>query len=182
MNDEKLLTLFFSRDESAIERASEKYGRYLKSIAYSVLRSEADAEECVNEALFSAWQSIPPARPNAFAAYLGKIVRNAALNAYERESAQKRGGAEMALILDEIGELASGGEISESVAFADALSRFLGTLNAKTRKIFVRRYWYAENIAEIARAFSMSESAVKMSLLRTRESLRSFLEKEGINL
>lgn len=62
------------------------------------------------------------------------------------------------------------------------LNLFLGTLSEESRVFFMRRYWYADSIQEIADRFGFSESKVKTSLHRTRTKLRHYLESEGIYL
>ena len=114
------------------------------------------------------------------------ISRQLALDAYKERHAQKRGGGQVPLVLDELSECIpdsdSGADIGESVALSDALTRFLRALPQKTRNIFVRRYFYMSSITEIAKDFSMKESNVTMHLLRTRKKLERFLRKEGFYL
>lgn len=62
------------------------------------------------------------------------------------------------------------------------LERFLDNLPQRARTMFLRRYWYLMPVKDIARSLSVSESTVKMSLLRSRNKLRELLEKEGICL
>lgn len=59
---------------------------------------------------------------------------------------------------------------------------FLAELDAETRRIFVRRYFYADTIKEISDAMDISESKVKSQLFRLRGRLKKHLEKEGIEL
>ena len=63
-----------------------------------------------------------------------------------------------------------------------ALERFLESLPRQARIIFLRRYWYLLPVKDIARSLSLGESAVKMSLSRSRKKLKAFLEQEGIKL
>ena len=185
MEDSKIIELFWERSENAISEADAKYGKYCYAIAYNILYSEPDSEECVNDTYLRAWNAIPPERPLHLRAFLGRITRNLALNRYAVLHAKKRGnGTELAL--EELAEVLADpdSEIdrAETDALREALNRFLGSLPRDTRIMFVRRYFYLLSITEIADGLGASENRVKVTLHRTREKLRSYLEKEGIVL
>ena len=187
MEDSNIITLFWERSEEAISETSSKYGKYCKFIADSILRNEEDAEECVNDTYLRLWNSIPPERPLFFKAYIAKVVRNLALNRYEASHAKKRGGGAVDAAVEELDFCLSdpsqdGEEMENRAALSDLLDRFLEELKPEVRKVFVRRYFYASSVEEIAQSYGMSESKVKMTLLRTREKLKKYLEKEGISL
>lgn len=185
MEDKQIVDLYWARSETAIAETEKKYGRYCHYIAYQILASDEDAEEVVNDTYLKAWNTIPPQRPDPLKSYVGMISRRLALDAYEAQHTQKRGG-EVPLVLDELAECISdpdsSGDMGESVALSDALSRFIWALPPRTRNIFVRRYFYMSPVAEIARDFSMKESNVTMHLHRTRKKLEQFLRKEGFDL
>ena len=185
MEDKQIVDLYWQRNESAIEETDKKYGRYCHYIAYQILADDEDAKEIVNDTYLKAWNTIPPNRPDPLKPYLGTISRQLSLNRYESQHTQKRGG-QVVLALEELSECIpgtdSGADIGESVALSDALSRFLWTLPERTRMMFVRRYFYMSPVAEIARDFSMKESAVTMLMLRTRRKLAQFLKKEGFDV
>lgn len=186
MDDSKIIELYMSRSEQAISETSEKYGRYCYCIAYGILHDDKDAEECVNDTYLRAWNSIPPNRPNRLQTFLGKITRNLSLNRWEKLSAEKRGAGQIPVILDELAECIPDGKDTEhtvdSMIIRDVLNRFLNNLPTKTRKIFVRRYWYMSSVKEIADEYGLSESNVTVILFRTRKKLKNLLGKEGIAL
>lgn len=186
MRDGEILDLYWARSERAISETAAKYERYCHSIAYNILRSTEDSEECVNETWFRAWGSMPPKRPDRLSAFLGKITRNLSLNRYRRYTAEKRGGGQVVLALEELQECVPAvgrvEQIVDDMALEEALNRFLASLSTQTRKIFMRRYWYLSSVKEIASDFGVGESKVKMTLLRSRNELKTFLEKEGIVL
>lgn len=186
VEDKHIIDLFWERSETAISETQKKYGNYCKYISYNILRNEEDAEECVNDTLARAWGAIPPDRPNNLAAFLGKIARNLSLDRYEKYNAEKRGRGQVAPSLDELAECLPGSDdmsgIADDIVLKEALSAFLWSLPAETRKIFMRRYWYLSSIKEISSEYGMGESKVKMILLRTRNKLKKFLEKEGIEI
>ena len=185
MEDKQIVELYWERSETAISETEKKYGRYCHYIAYQILCNDADAEEIVNDTYLKTWNTVPPMRPDPLKPYVGTISRQLALNRYEAQNTQKRGG-QVPLVLDELSECIpdtdGGGDIGESVALSDALNRFLWALPVRTRNIFVRRYFYMSPVAEIAKDFSMKESNVTMHLLRTRRKLEQFLKKEGFDL
>ena len=137
MEDLQIVQLFWDRKEEAITRAEEKYGRYCTSIAANILSDWSDTEECLNDCMLRAWNSIPPARPGSLKAYLGKIIRNLALDRVESASAVKRGGGEVSLTLDELSECVSGGDdpaaAIEGKELSEMISRFLSRQDAVIR-------------------------------------------------
>lgn len=186
MEDREIVELYWERSETAISETKKKYERYCYSIAYHILYNREDSEECVNDTYIRAWNAIPPHRPGRLSVFLGKITRNLAIDCYEKIRTIKRGKGQAELILDELQECIPFSDntekITEDIVLKDALDAFLSILPQETRKLFVRRYWYASSIKEIAKDFRISESKVKMQLLRTRNQLRVFLEKEGIEI
>ena len=186
MDDNMIIDLYWTRSESAISETSSRYGGYCTKIAMNILQNKEDSEECVNDTYLKVWNAIPPQRPVRLAAFLGRITRNLSLNMYKAKNAQKRGGSEVALLLSELeGCIPSGSSVDaeyEAGFIAKSIDGFLASAPAESRILFVRRYWYADSIAVIARRFAMSESKVKSSLFRTRNRLREHLEKEGVSI
>ena len=182
MEDCRIIDLFFARSEDAIAETDRKYGAYCRAVAARILCDAGDAEEVVNDAYLRAWNAIPPERPECLRAYLAVVCSRLALDRYDRLTAEKRGGGQLAAALDELAECVSGGgDPADDVVLRDALNRFLRSLSEKARTAFLRRYWYACSIGEIAASLHMSESGVKMLLVRTRKKLKRFLQKEGLD-
>jgi RNA polymerase sigma-70 factor (ECF subfamily) len=182
MQDDQIVELYRQRDEAAIKETAQKYGSYCYRIAYDILHSEQDAEECVNDVYMRAWESIPPNEPERLSTYLGKLTRNVALNRYVRDHAQKR-NAEADVVFDEVAYLIpdeSEGHIIDEMLIKACINRFVGSLPKQTRVVFVRRYWYMHDVKTIAASMGLGESNVKIMLLRTRKKLKAFLKKEGI--
>ena len=186
MEDSGIVQLFWDRDEAAIRVVAEKYGNYCNRIALNILENCEDAEECVNDTWLGAWKSMPPHRPKALAAFLGKLTRNLAINRRRHNNACKRGGGRTEAVLEELGDLVSGTDnVVEEVdrkALMDAIHAFLQALPAEQRCIFLRRYWYFESVSEIASHFGMKENRVSVLLYRLREKLRTHLQKGGFQL
>lgn len=186
MEDKQIVDLFWERSESAISETQRKYGKYCYFIAHNILYNIEDSEECVNDTYMRAWNSMPQQRPSVLKTFLGKITRNLALNRYKALSANKRNSGQVPLALDELQECIPGEDntanVVDDLALAEVFNCFLASLSKERRKVFMRRYWYLDSIKEIAADFSMSESKVKMSLMRSRNELKSLLEMEGISL
>ena len=184
MEDQHIVELYWARDEEAIRHTADRYGQYCSAIAYNILSVREDSEECVNDTYLDAWNSMPPHRPNVLSAFLGKITRRIAIDRWRVSRAQKRGGGEMALALDELSEcVAAQSDVTrevETLEVAAGVQRFLGTLSDTERRIFVRRYWHMEPIADLAERFGFGQSRVKSMLHRTRAKLRRYLEEEGL--
>jgi len=186
VEDKQIIDLYWVRSETAISETADKYGRYCHSIAFNILRSREDSEECVNDTFFNAWRAMPPQRPNKLSAFLGTITRNLSLKKWEQYSTEKRGLGQVPLALEELQDCIPAAEnveqVADDLALVEILNRFLSMLPKDRRKIFMRRYWYMCSIKEIAEGYSISESKVKMSLLRSRNELKQLLEKEGFDL
>ena len=181
--DADIVALYLQRSEKALEETQQKYGAYCRSAAYGILHDLHLAEECLNDALLRCWNSIPPHQPENLRTYLGKLVRNVAINRLEANTAAKRGGGQRVLALEELSQCLPAEDpdaIEDSLAVRHALDRFLATLSQDSRRIFVRRYWFLDSVQDIARAYGFTESKVSVSLYRTREKLRKYLTKEGI--
>ena len=183
MTDDKIIQLFFQREEVAIEETQKKYGSYCFKIANNILNNREDSEECLNDTWLKAWESIPPTRPTYFNLFLAKITRNFAINTYRSKHTHKRGKGEMALVLDELEECITGETDVETLYIAEELqssiNKFVRGLSEKDGNVFIRRYFYADSIKDISNRYHISENNVRVMLNRTRNKLKLRLEKEG---
>lgn len=182
MNDREIVNLFRDRNEDAVSEAKKRYEDYCLYIANNVLRNRQDAEECVNDALLSAWNSIPPQNPENLKTYLGKLVREAAINRWRAENRQKRIKSDICQSLDEIAEIVSGGNVEDDIEekeLSSAISRFLYSVDETKRNVFIRRYWHYDSIDCICKRYGFKKSRVLMMLKRTRDDLAEYLKKEG---
>lgn len=185
MEDERIIDLYWARDQEAILKSEEKYGRYLGRIAWNILMDRQDCEECLNDTWLRAWNAMPTARPSVLSAFLGAITRNLSLDCYRKKHASRRGNGQMAGILDELTDCAGDGEPLERLELlelAASLNRFLGGLDAPKRVMFIRRYWYMDDLAQIAERCGVSEGSVKTTLSRLRKKLKIYLQGEGFIL
>ncbi len=185
MTDREIVALYWKRSEEAIACTMQKYGRYLLRLAQNILHIHEEAEECVNETYLSAWNQLPPDKPEKLLPYLGRISRCLALNRYDYLSAQKR-SMDFTVQLSELEDILSAPDTPqqqyEHTELAAAISDFLRTQREEDRNLFLRRYWYSDPIRDIAERYGLRENTVKSRLLRTRQRLKDYLEKEGYAL
>lgn len=185
MDDARIVSLYWDRDEQAIEESESKYGGYCHAIAYRILTNQEDADESVNDTWLAAWESMPPHRPSVLSTYLGKITRRVSLNRWRDSNRDKRGGGEVSLSLDELTECVSDKQdverAMELTELTEAVNSFLAGLPKIERDVFVCRYWFVASVREIGEKFEFSENKTKSMLFRTRKKLMAHLEKEGLN-
>ena len=183
MDDDRIIELFWNREESAIEHAAVKYGTYCQTIAMNVLSNHEDAEECVNDTWLRVWNAIPPERPTVFHAWLGKITLRLALNRWQKNHSQKR-FAGLEELLSELEEcIPSGQSMEQQIAaneIARVINRWLDTLSREDRVIFVRRYWHGDAVKKLALERGVSPGKMAKRLYGLRCKLKAALEKEDI--
>ena len=181
MEDEKIIALYWERNENAVRETNAKYGRYCYTVAYNILHSHEDSEECVNDTWNSAWNIIPPEKPTRLQSFLARITRNIAIDRYRYDHAQKR-SSEVEIAIDEYWECIPNQDasIDDEVVLKRAINGFLSSLDKNTRIIFMRRYWYSMSVKDIADSMRLSESHVSVILHRTRSKFKMYLTKEGI--
>lgn len=184
MTDERIIEMYFDKNEQAIDETKKKYGKMCFSIAHRILGNREDSQECENDTYLAVWNRIPPERPSIFSAFIAKITRNLSITKLRAKMAAKRGGGEALLSLEELGdcipEERDFEEKLEVKELAELIDRFLRSLSHDDRCIFILRYWQCDSVTHIAKRLGFGESKVKMSLMRTRSRLREFLLKEEV--
>ena len=181
MEDQGIIALFFKRSEQAIEETDKKYGGYCYSIAYNILSNREDSEESVSDTFLAAWNTIPPRRPNFLNAFLAKMTRHISIDRWRKLSAQKRGGGEIILALEELEDCVDRSNVETELAKKEltrVLNAFLSSLPETERNVFLCRYWYLDSISAICEQFGYSQSKVKVMLHRTRKALHNCLVSE----
>ena len=182
MKDDEIIALYFRRDEDAIRQTELAYGGKLYNLSYRLLWNREDAEESVSDTYLTAWNTIPPRKPNILSAFLGKITRHISIDRWRKQSAQKRGGKEMIFALDELGECMDENTLEATVSQRELtriLNDFLTGLPETERNVFLSRYWYMDSIDTIVKITGFSQSKVTSMLHRTRNKLRKRLSEEG---
>jgi len=183
MEDSEIIRLFFERSEQAIGELDKKYGAAATKTAANILHDRLDAEECVNDTYLGVWNSIPPQQPNPLVSYVCRIARNLAVSRLRSNAAVKR-NSNFDLVLEELENfIPSGTDVEADYAYKELLEvidRFLSTLNYDDRFLFVRRYWYADSVKDIAAMMNQRDARISLRLFRLREKLRIILKKEGL--
>jgi len=181
MEDERIVMLYWDRDETAIRETEIKYGNYCYIIAYNILRSHEDSGECVNDTWNAAWNAMPPEKPTKLQSFLARITRNIAIDRFRYANAKKR-GSEVDCVIHEYWECIPNKEasIEDEFALKQAINGFLASLDVRTRVIFMRRYWYSMSVKEIADTLNLSESHISVILHRTRKRFKDYLTKKGV--
>lgn len=183
MDDNTIIALYWDRDQAAIPATRKKYGGYCHSVAAAILPDRRDREECLSDTWLAAWNAMPPQRPRMLSAFLARITRNLAFNRWESGRAQKRGGGQTTLALEELADCVSGTDdpverIMEQ-ELCGAIRAFLAQLPEKRRTIFLRRYWLVQPVSRIALELGILPGAVSMELTRTRRALKDYLTERG---
>ena len=183
MEDNQIVELYWQKNADAISETANKYGAYCFTIADNILHCAEDSEECVNDTWLRTWNAIPPQKPNVLRMFLVKITRNLSFNRFNARCAEKRGGGEISIVLDELGECAAGGsdvEAAYEVAELErCVCRFVRTLPERDRNVFVRRYFFTEPMPAIAERYGLTVNNITVILSRTRKKLKAELMKGG---
>ncbi len=185
MEDAQIIEMYWLRDEGAIRETDSKYGAFCQRIAMNILSSFEDCEECVSDTYGRCWDTMPPQRPMSLRAYVGAIVRNLSISRYRAQRAQKRyNGAEV--LLSELGDCVPARDSVQRTAevkeLSELISRWLYGLGDESRALFIRRYWNGDSVKSLAQELGMQPNAMTKRLLRLRESLRAYLENEGVGV
>ena len=181
-SDEEIIELYWNRDERAIEETDLKYRKYLFTIAYNILYSNEDSEECLNDTYMGVWNAIPPQRPLNLKAFLTTIAHRVAINRYNKTKMQKRIPSNLTSALEELDYMLEGDSMDSEMdakRLGEIISAYLKTLSKRQRYIFMSRYYMAEPIEKIASDISVSKSTVNKEIVSIKEGLKNALEKEG---
>ena len=178
MEDSTIIALYNARDERAIRETEVKYGDYCMSISLEILKDRMDAEECVNDTYLKAWNTIPPKKPSVLRTYLGKLVRNLSIDRLRTLHRKKR-DVDLLVAAEELDRCLGTASDGTDGGLCAALDGFLAGLDATNRRLFVGRYWHSLSIKDLAGAWNLTPNAVALRLHKTRERLRTYLEKGG---
>lgn len=186
MDDNEIVKLFEDRNESAISETEKKHGKRCRTIARNILNRAEDAEDCVNDAYLKLWNMIPPERPGFLGAFLSRIVKYTAIDMLKAYNAQKRGGGEIMIAMEELEDCVSDEtdveRTFENKEIIEKINMFLRQIPTESRRMFILRYWYCCELSEIAERFGMRKNTVSVTLNRTRKKLGEYLRREGYDL
>jgi len=185
LKDHEIIELFFERSEQAITELILKYGAAVKKVASNILRNPQDIEECTSDTYLHVWNRIPPTRPAYLGAYVCRIARNVCLKRYHANTAEKRNShydvalQELEATIPALSTVESDYEAKELTQY---LNRYMKSLSADDRYLFMRRYWYGDGVSEIAENLEISAHNASVRLFRLRQKLQTYLQKEGMIL
>lgn len=183
MDDERIVSLYWQRDQQAISQTERKYGAYLTKVAYNVLGDWEDCHESVNDTYLAAWNAIPPHRPQALCPFLSKITRRISISLFRKKQSAKRGAGAYVVSLSELDQLVAGGSTPEEHyrerELTASIEAFLRSVSEQARNLFIGRYFYMDSVKDAAAYCGLTESNAKVLLHRTRCALREHLRKEG---
>ena len=183
MTDAQIIDLFFERSEQAIEELAKKHGGAVSRVAYNILGNSRDTEECVNDTWLGTWNAIPPERPAPLRSFVCRIARNLATKRYHANTAEKR-NSQYDLALDELAAcIPDRNNVEDAIGakeLAAAIDRFLDTLAYADKFLFMRRYWYADSLTDIAAMSGLRYKTVSVRLTRIKAKLKHYLMKEGL--
>ena len=186
MTDERIVQLYWNRDESAVAETQSKYGKYLTKIAYNILADMEDSLESVNDTYMHAWKAMPPHRPSVLSTFLAKITRRVSIDILRRKNRDKRVPSEYMFSLSELEECISDARDIEQQVEAEelgkAINAYLKTISSEARHLFIGRYFYLDSLKDVAKYCGMSEAKAKSMLYRTRCGLKAYLEQEGYHI
>ena len=186
MDDDKIVELYWERNEKAIEETDFKYKKYLFSIAYNVLHDRLDSEECLNDTYLGAWNAMPPSRPNVLKAFLTVITRRIAIKRYHSNLRQNMIPSEMTVSLSELEDFVAGdgdvGSEFDAERLGHIISDFVRSLSKRRQFIFMSRYYVADPIDTIASDLNISRSMVNKELAAIRSALKETIESEGYSI
>ncbi len=181
MEDKQILDLLWQRSEQAIDALIGRFGNLLQRICMNILGDPQDAQECVSDTYMAIWNAIPPKRPDPLTPFVCRTGKNIALNRLRSNTAQKR-NSQYDLSLEELEPYLGTAAVDEALdarELGQLVDRFLGSVKRDNRIIFLRRYWFGDSVTSIAQEMGMTENAVSVRLSRTREQLRTYLQKAG---
>ena len=186
MEDEEIVALYWERDEAAIRETQRKYGKRLRRIVHGILSDPEDRKESLNDTYMRAWNSMPPHKPPVLPAYLATLARRAAIDLYRKNTRDKRKASEYTVSLSELGQCVTAGDVTvqsvDMALLAEAIDEYLHTLPAKTRILFMRRYYFADSMRQAAAFCGMSESKAASLLYRVRIGLKNYLIEKGFTV
>ena len=186
LDDEKIIELFWERNEKAIVETDYKYKKYLFAIAYNIVHDNLDCEECLNDTYLGVWNTIPPSKPNVFKAFITTIVRRVSINRYHSNLKKKVIPSEMTVSLSELEEFVLGDDDVSSefdaVLLGRIISDFIRSLSERKQFIFMSRYFVSDSIDIIAKNLNLSRSMINKELSSIRSALKEKLEKEGYSI
>ena len=180
MEEQKLAERLRKHSRSALEQAIRRYTPYVSTVVWRVLSSggtapREDVEEVVSDVFLAAWNQSSDLESGHVKSWLGAVARHKAKNKL-RQMGKALPLEESMLDIPSLEDPTEGLDRREEAAL---VRRAVDAMPPREREVFLRHYYYAQSIKEIAAAMAMNESTVKNQLRRGRIKLKEQLLKEG---
>ncbi|MGA2052173.1 MAG: RNA polymerase sigma factor [Opitutales bacterium] len=174
--DQQAVAAVRNGDAQRYRELVERHERRVYAVAWSRLGDAALAEEATQEAFIRAYRHLGLLGDGAkFSAWIGTIVRNAAISLGMRQRRELDKRARWALEQP----VATGPveSTAEETGTAETLRQALADLPAAHRECLVLFYLEGKSGAEAATALGISEAALRVRLHRARAALRERMEE-----
>jgi len=185
--DDELVARSVAGDSRAFEAIMRRHNRLLFRSARSILASDADAEDALQEAYVRAWRSLAQFRGQAkLSTWLVRIVINEALGRVRRRGAQVIPlEPTMAETDDDPHDRIAGDATRqpEQLALRGELRRLMeariDALPEAFRTVFMLRAVEELSVEEVASALALPEATVRTRFFRARALLRAALAQDA---
>lgn len=158
-------------DEEAFSYLVETYQKPVYNLCYRMLGDSTEAEDAAQEAFWRAFQALD--RYDSQRSFITWLLSIAAHYCIDQQRRRRMPMVDIDLMIDEtLPDLAPDPE-KETVRSEEqmAMRRLLNELNPQDRAAVILRYWYDLSDQEIAQSLSLTVSAVKSRLHRSRQLL-----------
>ena len=184
MNDRKIIALLYSQPSEGIRAMIDDYSSLVYAITYnklgSVLSSD-DIEEFVGyifSRVYANRSSIDLSR-GSLKGYISTLAKRMSIDEYRKCGARVKTVEMTDEQCDIISDTCNIQEDVERSIDEKALVRALKMLEQKDRTVLVRRYYYNQTSAEIAKSMNMTDAAVRKRISRAINKVRDILLNKG---
>ncbi|MBV9790886.1 MAG: sigma-70 family RNA polymerase sigma factor [Chloroflexi bacterium] len=183
LDDEMLLELISSHDESALSSLYERYARLLYSIALRITDDRAAAEEVLQDVFHSVWHRATTFRPAAgsVSSWLSGIARNRAIDEVRSRWHRAR---EREIPLDYLPDLSGAMErgLEHFTVLRADLWHALSSLPSLQRQAIEMAYFGGFSSSEIAAHLNEPIGTIKgrlrLGMEKLRHTLATFMEPD----
>lgn len=178
-DDRQLIDRIVALDEGALRTLLARYSVRLQRYVTRLVRSEAVAEEVVNEVFHEAWCNARSfeGRSSAFT-WLVSIAHNKSVSAL-RKRREAQWDEESAAEIPDDGDTPE--VVAQKLDKGAQIRACMQALSPEHREIIDLVYYHEQSIAEIAEALSIPEATVKTRMFYARKRLGELLKSKGID-
>lgn len=183
--DQQLMKHLRDQDSRALDEVIMIYGKYVFSIAYSIIGkrlSYEDAEEITSDVFWTLWEhahDLDYIQYDSLKPYLAKITKNKSLMLLRKIQSYVFSEKEFELNDEIVISLNSLDDIYIQKELKQMLINVIEELGDPDCTIFLGYYFQCITIKEISKSLGLSESSIRMRLSRGRYKLKKILEERG---